>query len=248
MTKVAVAGCVGRMGRALVQAIANSADLKLTAATVSRQYEIDIDVGTLVGIKPMGLFPTYHLSEKQDDFETLIDFTHPDVTLLNVQWCVEHRKKMVIGTTGLNVLQLQKIEEAAKSISIVLAPNMSVGLNVCMMLIEEAAKRVGKEADLYIADAHHRDKKDRPSGTSLQIEAALRKIVGDKPIEHVCVRAGDLIGDHTVLFGLEGETIEIKHHAVNRGIFAKGALRCVRWLQNKPAGLYSMKNVLAISQ
>lgn len=245
MIKIALAGCVGRMGRALVQAIANSTDLKLTAATVSSQCEVDIDVGTLAGLKPLGLFPTYHLVEKQDDFEVLIDFTRPDVTFSNVQWCVEHRKKMVIGTTGLNALQLQKIEEAAKTIPIILAPNMSVGLNICMMLIEEAAKRVGKEADLHIADAHHRDKKDRPSGTSLQIETALRKIVGDKPIEHTCVRAGDLIGDHAVLFGLEGETIEIKHHAINRGIFANGALRCVRWLQNKPAGLYAMKDVLA---
>lgn len=244
MIKVAVAGCAGRMGRALVRAIASSTDLILTAATVSSQGEIDIDVGMLAQIKPLDLFPTYHLVEEKSDFDVLIDFTRPEVTLLNVEWCVQHHKKMVIGTTGLNAAQFQLIEQAAKTIPIVLAPNMSVGLNLCIKLVEEAAKIIGKNADLHIIDAHHQHKKDRPSGTALQIEAVLRKIVDDKPIEHVCIRAGDLVGDHTVLFGLEGETIEIKHHAINREIFAKGALRATRWLQNRPAGLYSMTDVL----
>lgn len=244
MIKVAVAGCAGRMGRALVQAIASSKDLRLTAATVSSQGEIDIDVGMLAQIKPLGLFPTYHLVEEKSDFDVLIDFTRSEVTLSNVDWCVKHHKKMVIGTTGLDASQRQLITQAAKAIPIVLAPNMSVGLNVCLKLVEEAAKAIGKEADLHIIDVHHRHKKDSPSGTSLQIEAALRKIVADKPIEHASIRSGELVGDHTVLFGLEGETIEIKHHAVNREIFVKGALRAARWLQNKPAGLYSMADVL----
>ena len=175
----------------------------------------------------------------------LIDFTKPIVTLSNLDLCVKQSKKMIIGTTGFDASQLEKIKEAAKIIPIVFAPNMSVGLNVCIMLIQEAAARIGKESDIYITDAHHRHKKDSPSGTSLQIEEALRDVVSNQPIEHTCIRAGDLIGDHTVLFGLEGETIEVKHHAVNRTIFANGALRAARWLQNKPAGLYTMRDVLA---
>lgn len=245
MIKVGIAGCTGKMGRALVQEIMASNDMVLTTASVSAHHTLEIDVGTLAGVKALDVFPVHNLIDAIHDFDLLIDFTNPDTTLSHIALCVQHRKKMVIGTTGLSQAQKEVIKEASKTIPIVFAPNMSVGLNICLELVQTAAQKMGQEADIHISEAHHRHKKDNPSGTSLKIEEAIHQVLPDKAISHSSIRAGEIVGDHTVLFALAGESVEITHKAFSRNIFAKGALRASRWLNNQPVGLYSMQDVLS---
>lgn len=235
MLKVAVAGCAGRMGQALVKEIKASSDLTLAAGTVS-SLSTKIDIGAPV---------VENLQDVINSFDVLIDFTNPKATLAHLALCVQHNKKMVIGTTGLNSDQFAKVKEAAKDLPIVFAPNMSVGLNVCLHLIKEATKLLG-DADIHISEAHHRHKKDSPSGTALNMAQRVHEVLPEKPLEHSSIRAGDIVGEHSILFALPGETIQLTHNASNRDIFAMGALRAARWLQTKPVGLYNMSDVLGL--
>lgn len=244
MIKVGVAGCTGKMGKALVQEIVASDDMVLTAASVSTRHTLEMDVGTLTGMKALDVFPVHNFKDIINHFDVLIDFTNPGATMSHVALCLQNHKKMIVGTTGLTVTQKAVLKEASETIPIIFAPNMSVGLNICLELIQTVAQKIGQEADIHISEAHHRHKKDNPSGTSLKIEELLHQILPDKVIGHSSIRAGELIGDHTALFALAGESIEITHKAFNRNIFAKGAIRCARWLNNQSKGLFSMQDVL----
>ena len=199
------------------------------------------------------------------DFDVLVDFTRPDATLGHLEFCRTHKRRLVIGTTGFDAAGKKKIADAAKDIGIVFAPNMSVGVNLCFKLLETAARVLGDSVDVEITEAHHRHKVDSPSGTAIRmgevVATALNRnlkdcavytrhgVGGERPRDAIgfsVIRAGDIVGDHTVLFAGNGERVEITHKAESRLTFASGALRAARWLMTKKNGLYDMQDVLGL--
>lgn len=263
MIRIAIPGATGRMGRTLIQALAAAEDMQLVAATVRPDSEdLGQDAGVLAGIGELGVPIRSELRECAD-FDVLIDFTAPESCLKFVGYCRAHGKRMVIGTTGLHDQDFEAIKAAACDIPIVLSPNMSVGVNLALRLLETAAKALGDEADIEILEAHHRHKVDAPSGTALRMGEVVARALGRdlkicaqygrqgntgerdrRTIGFASVRAGDIIGEHTVLFAGEGERLEITHKASSRMAFARGALRAARWLMAQEPGLYDMQDVL----
>lgn len=259
MIRVAVAGCFGRMGQALIHLLQQNKDFLIKGATAHPDSE-EVGKEVIPGIKAVS-----SLKEIISDFDVLIDYTSPEGSLAHVKICRPFGKKLVIGTTGIHQDVKKQIEEASGDLAIVLAPNTSIGVNVTVSLLKQAAKIIGSDADIEIIEAHHKHKVDAPSGTALQMARAITDTLGQdlddvatynrrekgarqpKEIGFSTIRAGDIIGDHTVLFGLEGERIEISHRAHNRQIFAQGALRAAKWLINQPNGLYSMQDVLGLT-
>ena len=264
MLRVAVVGAAGRMGKTLIEAVRMVPALQLTAAIDRPESSlIGADVGELAGLGRIEVNLVGDLSAVVDEFDVLIDFTHPSVTLENLAVCRQAGKAMVIGTTGFTEDERQQLARAAKDIPIVFAANFSVGVNLCLKLLDTAARVLGDDADIEIIEAHHRHKVDAPSGTALRmgevVAAALGRNLAEvavygregqtgarerETIGFATVRAGDVVGDHTVLFAAEGERVEITHKASSRMTFAKGAVRSVQWLKDKPAGLYDMQDVL----
>lgn len=261
MTTIAITGAAGRMGRTLIQAAAQAADLKLAAAFERPGTPaIGADAGDLAGIGRNGVRVTADIAAAE--FDILIDFTRPDATLANLDACSKRGKRMVIGTTGFDDAGRARIEAAARAIPIVFAPNMSVGVNLCLRLIELAAQVLKNDVDVEIIEAHHRHKVDAPSGTALRMgevvakargralkELAVYDRAGERPrgaIGFATVRAGDIVGDHAVMFAGGGERVEIRHHAESRLTFATGALRAARWLMAQRPGLYDMQDVLGL--
>jgi 4-hydroxy-tetrahydrodipicolinate reductase len=198
-----------------------------------------------------------------DEFDVLIDFTHPTVTLKNLAFCRKHHKAMIIGTTGFSVEEKQLLAEAGKDIPIVFAANFSVGVNLCLKLLDTAARVLGDDVDIEITEAHHRHKVDAPSGTAVRMGEVIADALGRdlkkvavygregqtgararETIGFATVRAGDIVGDHTVLFAADGERVEITHKASSRMTFAKGAVRAALWLDGREPGLYDMQDVL----
>jgi len=251
------------MGRNLILACAEAGMLELTQALErDASPALGQDSGVLAGLDPNQVLVSERL--EADAFDLLIDFTHPDATLGHIDFCVEHDKKMVIGTTGGGAALEQKLRAAGQKIAIVHAPNMSVGVNLCLQLLETAAAVLGDEVDIEIIEAHHRHKVDAPSGTALKmgqvIAAALKRDLDEcavygrvgqtgardrKTIGFETIRAGDIVGEHTVLFAADGERVEITHRASSRMTFAHGAIRASQWLAKREPGLYSMRDVLS---
>lgn len=266
MSRIAVVGAAGRMGRMFVEAIASDDRVTLGAAIERPDSSLlGVDAGELAGVGSQGVALTGSLEERVQDFDVVINFTTPEFTMNNVELCRKYNKSIVIGTTGLSDDQKTQMEDASKEIPIVFASNMSVGVNLVFKLLETAARIMDEDADIEIIEAHHRNKIDAPSGTALTMGEIVADAVGrdlkecaiygregvtgvrDRDtIGFSTIRAGDVIGDHTVLFASEGERVEITHKASNRVIYARGALRAVRWLSEKPAGLYSMQDVLGL--
>jgi len=258
---VGIYGVGGRMGRALVAAVANDPDCTLGAAIAREGSElVGLDAGTLAGVDAQGGAVGSDLSATND---VLIDFSQPEPSLLAVAACVAQSRPIVIGTTGYNPAQLEEIHAAAHRIPLLLAPNMSVGVNLAFQLIEMAAKVLGDEVDIEVIESHHRDKVDAPSGTAVKIGEILADATGRdlqkvalygregntgvrdrKAIGFSAVRAGDIVGEHTVLFAGDGERIEITHKASSRMNFALGGVRAAKWLVGQRPGLYSMTDVL----
>ena len=268
MSRIAVVGAAGRMGRMFVEAIAADGRVELGAA-IERPGSslLGVDAGELVGVGSLGIPLSDSLEEKVDEFDAVINFTTPELTLNNVELCRAHGKSMVIGTTGLSDEQKVRMKAVATDIPIVFASNMSVGVNLVFKLLETAARIMGEDSDIEIIEAHHRNKVDAPSGTALSmgeiVADTLDRDLGQcavygregvtgvrdrETIGFATVRAGDVIGDHTVLFAAEGERVEITHKASSRVIYARGALRAVRWLQGREPGLYDMQDVLGLRQ
>lgn len=262
-----VFGANGRMGRALIEAVDGDPGICLSAAYVRKDSDlIGIDSGTLIGHAANGTF----LSATAEGYtecssEVFIDFTLPDALAGHLAWCLEQRKAMVIGTTGLTPEQLALIDEAAKDIPIVFAPNFSVGVNLMLNLLRTAAGVMGDTCDIEITEAHHRFKQDAPSGTAIKLGEVIADELGrdlskcavygregieaqrnHETIGFATVRAGDIVGEHTVMFADLGERLEITHKASSRLTFAKGAVRAALWLKDKPAGLYDMQTVLGL--
>jgi len=264
--KVGLFGANGRMGRVLIEALDLSEDTALSVATVRDDSAwVGMNVGELAGIgkKPVACSPISSL--KQDSADVMIDFTLPAVIENNLAWCVENKMPVVIGTTGLNDAQLAALDHAAKHIPIVFAANYSVGVNLMLSLVRQAASVLGNTADIEITEAHHRFKQDAPSGTAMAIGEAIADELGrdlktcavygregkeperdQGTIGFATVRAGDIVGEHTALFADIGERLEITHKASSRLTFAKGAVHAAQWLHGRKPGLYSMAHVLGL--
>jgi 4-hydroxy-tetrahydrodipicolinate reductase len=262
---VAVAGASGRMGQMLIEAIRASEDCRLAGALdISTSPAIGNDAAAFLGLAsgvPVTADPAIALEQAQ----VLIDFTRPEGTLAHLQACRERGVKAVIGTTGFTDAQKAQIADAARDIAIVMAPNMSVGVNVTLKLLELAAKALATGYDIEIIEAHHRHKVDAPSGTALKmgevIAAALGRdlkqcavysregVTGERDpstIGFSAIRGGDIVGDHTVLFAGTGERIEITHKSASRATYAQGSLRAVRFLGSQQKGLFDMFDVLGL--
>ena len=267
MLNVAIVGAAGRMGRTLVEAVSqNSNAMRVSVATVlAEDPALGADIGLLATGAATGVVTVSELASGQSDFDVLIDFTSPEATMSHLAHCQANNKAMVIGTTGLSADQQQAIQAAAADIPIMYAPNMSVGVNLCLNLLEQAARVLGDEVDIEITEAHHRYKKDAPSGTALKMGAVIADTLGRdldecavygregvseerdrKTIGFTTIRAGDVVGDHTVTFAGLGERVEITHKASSRMTFASGAVRAARWIADKDSGLYSMQDVLEL--
>ncbi|WP_279343771.1 4-hydroxy-tetrahydrodipicolinate reductase [Variovorax terrae] len=263
--RVAIAGASGRMGRMLIEAVRASDDCELAGALdVPASPGIGSDATAFLG-HASGVPITADLRAGLQDAQVLIDFTRPEGTLAHLKMCRELGVKAVIGTTGFSAAQKDEIAAAAKDIAIMFAPNMSVGVNVTLKLLEMAAKALSTGYDIEIIEAHHRHKVDAPSGTALKmgevIATALGRdlkdcavyaregITGERDpstIGFAAIRGGDIVGDHTVLFAGIGERIEITHKSASRTTYAQGGLRAVRFLATRDRGLFDMFDVLGL--
>lgn len=267
MTRVAISGAGGRMGRSLIQAACHYEGITLGAASEHPESPfIGRDAGDLAGEGGLRVSVAGNLDDKKEDFDVLIDFTRPEATLVNLSLCRDYGKALVIGTTGLTEAQRQIIASAAADIPIVLAPNMSVGVNLCLKLLDIAARVLGDTVDIEIIEAHHRHKVDAPSGTALRMGEVIARslgrdfnqcaiygrqgLSGERSRESIgfsSLRAGDIVGEHTVIFAAEGERVEISHKASSRMTFALGAMRAACWVSSRQSGLYDMQDVLGLS-
>lgn len=261
--RIAVAGAGGRMGHMLIEAVSASTDCQLTGALdVAASPAIGMDAAAFSG-RASGVLISADIRQGLQNAGVLIDFTRPEGTLAHLKVCRELGVKLVIGTTGLSEEQKAEIAAAAKDIAIVMAPNMSVGVNVTFKLLEMAAKALSTGYDIEIIEAHHRHKVDAPSGTALKmgevIAGALGRdlkdcavyaregITGERDplaIGFSAVRGGDVVGDHTVMFLGTGERIEISHKSSSRSNYAQGSLRAARFLGGQSSGLFDMFDVL----
>jgi len=246
MIKVVVGGAAGRVGRCVVQLLAREPDMELIAGLVRPAESILSDDST-VRLEGLDRIPA--------SCDVFIDFTNPTIAMHHLEWCRQRNIKMVIGVTGLTPTQHMAIQAASTQISIVYSPNMSIGVNLSFKLSEMAARILGSQtrtasSGVTIQDIHHQHKKDTPSGTALKmgemIAAAWKEDRIEARMRFSSERVGEVVGEHTVSFTLEGEQLEIKHKAENRAIFAQGAILAAKWLTHQSIGLYDMQDVLAL--
>lgn len=263
--RVCVAGASGRMGQMLIDAVRAADDCVLSGALdIPSSPAVGLDAGAYAG-QALGVAITADVAAGLQGSHALIDFTRPEGTLLHLRECVKQGVNLVIGTTGFTDAQKAEIAEAARHIAIVMAPNMSVGVNVTLKLLEMAAKAMATGYDIEIIEAHHRHKVDAPSGTALKMGEVIADALGrdlkdcavyaregvtgerdPSSIGFATIRGGDIVGDHTVLFAGTGERIEITHKSSSRATYAQGSLRAVRFLAGRRAGLYDMFDVLGL--
>ncbi|BCA55634.1 4-hydroxy-tetrahydrodipicolinate reductase [Nitrospira sp. KM1] len=264
MVNIIVAGAAGRMGCRLVALIKEAAELRLAGAVEGKGHPaVGQDAGEVAGCDRSGIRITDDLSAVIGQAQAVIDFSVPEATLKNLRTAAQHQRAMVIGTTGFSASELDELKTLAGRIPCVFSPNMSVGVNLICKIISEMAKTLGEDYDIEVIEAHHRLKKDAPSGTALKIAEVLAKavnrdlnqvgvysrkgVIGERKKSEIgiqTIRAGDIVGDHTILFGGVGERIEVTHRASSRDTFAQGALRAARWVAGRPPGLYDMTDVL----
>ncbi|MCX7140671.1 MAG: 4-hydroxy-tetrahydrodipicolinate reductase [Proteobacteria bacterium] len=263
--RIAIAGSSGRMGRALIEALSASKDLKLSAALeIAGSAFLGKDAGEAMGIASgIAISADYAAGIAASD--CLIDFTRPEGSLQHLDACIKSGTKMVIGTTGFSAQEKQRIADAAKRVAIVFAPNMAVGVNATFKLAEVAAKILGDAYDVEIVEAHHRHKVDAPSGTALKLGEVVAQALGRdlktcavygregetgerdaKAIGFHAIRGGDIVGEHTVIFAGSGERVEVTVRSQSRMTYAVGALRAARFLGAKASGLYDMQDVLGL--
>jgi len=235
MIKLGIAGVCGKMGRRIFELACYDKDFEITLALEKKGTpQIGKELGKLkISSTADGLFL----------IDVFVDFTTPEATETNLDYVARYRKALVLGTTGLNDAQLKKVEEVSRVVPVVFSPNMSIGVNVLFAILPEIAKRLGSDYSIEIVEAHHKTKKDAPSGTAKKFGQVLADITG-KEIPIHAIRLGDIVGDHIIIFCGNSERIEIKHQAHSRDLFALGALKAAKWVIGKPAGLYSMQDVL----
>ena len=247
--RLVISGCCGRMGRSIASLALQDSVLAIGAALDAEGHEaVGRDFGIMLG-RPAAL--NVPVSDQAKDAigrgDVLIEFTVPEVTIAHVQLAQQLRKPMVIGTTGLSEAQRATLEASATSIPIVLSPNMSLGVNVLFELAQTAAKRLGPGFDVEVVESHHRQKKDAPSGTAKRLAEVLAS-ARQQPVSAIpvhAIRAGDIVGDHTVILAGPSERLELTHRAQSRDAFAQGALRAAQFVVGQKPGLYDMTHVLA---
>lgn len=264
--KAGILGAAGRMGRTLIEAAQAADGIELGAAVdVPGSSLIGADAGELIGVGRLGVTLVDNLAAVQDQADVFIDFTIPEATEQHLALCRAAGRPLVIGTTGLSEAQKALISDAGRDIPLCFAANYSVGVTLCLSLLEQAATVLGDEVDIEIIEAHHRHKIDAPSGTALAmgevIAARLGRNLSDcavygrqgrtgarsrQTIGFETIRAGDIVGEHTVMFAADGERVEITHRASSRMNFARGAVRAARWLAEQPPGVYDMRDVLGL--
>jgi len=235
MIKLGVAGVCGKMGRRIFELASLDKDFELSLALEKKGTPA---IGREIGkLKVSSTYDGIFL------IDVFVDFTVPEASEANLDYVAKYKKALVLGTTGLSDKQIQKVEEVSKVIPVVFSPNMAIGVNVLFNMLPEIAKRLGPDYNIEIVEAHHKAKKDAPSGTAKKMAQVLADATR-KEIPTHAIRLGDIVGDHTVIFCGNSERIEIKHQAHTRDLFAVGALKAAKWIFNKPAGLYSMQDVL----
>lgn len=265
---IGIVGCAGRMGRMLVEAVAARSDCRVAAGSERPgSPALGQDVGRLAGLEPLGVAVTDDPGALFAASDAVLDFSAPASSVANAAAAAAARKIHVIGTTGLAPEQQAAIAAAARRTAIVQAPNMSLGVNLLLALVRQAASRLGPDWDIDILEMHHRHKVDAPSGTALALgraaaagrgvalDSVARRsrdgLVGARPageIGFATLRGGDVVGDHQVIFAAEGERIELGHRAGSRLVFARGAIHAALWARGKPPGLYGMADVLGLPQ
>ena len=266
MVRIAVAGAMGRMGSRIAALSQEYESVKLTAAFERKGHkDIGKDLGTLYGMGDTGIILQDSMEKVIETADVVIDFTHTSSTLEHLKIASSKGKAMVVGTTGFTKEQLGEIGALTRNIPCVMASNMSLGVNLLLRILQDVARVLGDDYDIEIIEAHHRMKKDAPSGTAIKMAQVIadtvnRKLdevavyarkgmIGERTKKEIgiqTVRAGDIVGEHTVLFGGLGERIEITHKASSRDTFARGALKAALWVCGKPAGLYDMQDVLGL--
>ncbi len=264
--RVAVAGAGGKMGGRLVHLVQESGDLRVMGGVERRGHPaIGRDLGEFVGLGVLGVPVVDDLNALVADIDLLFEFTIPEASLEHLRVMAEHGKPMVLGTTGFSKAQLDEVQRLARRMPLFMAPNMSLGINVMYKLIVDAARLLGSDFDVEIVEAHHRYKVDAPSGTALRMADILSQALGrdaekvgvfgrkgiigqrkDDEIGVMSLRAGDMAGDHWVLFGGVGERLEIIHRSQSRDSFGRGALRAARWIVQQQPGLYDMQDLLGL--
>ncbi|XBC38311.1 MAG: 4-hydroxy-tetrahydrodipicolinate reductase [Buchnera aphidicola (Floraphis choui)] len=267
--RIAISGARGKMGTSLIKEILknNYKNIFLSSVIVKKEdSSIGQDIGKIIGIKNAGVCVSDSLKKEINKFDILIDFTNPTSTIKHLKICALNNKKIVIGTTGLSNTDIKTIKILSQKISIVFSPNYSIGINLMLSLLKKTSTTIGKDSDIEIIEAHHREKKDAPSGTAIEMGKVISNEMNwnfqkqaiytrngltrkrrENEIGFSSIRAGDIIGDHTAIFASPGERIEITHKATNRSIFSKGAIKAAIWLMlQKKAGLFNMLDVLNI--
>lgn len=266
MIKAVVCGAGGRMGKRIISLIGDSEDVKLAGAIErSGSPYIGLDAGENAGAGRLGIGITDNLDLLKDTADVIIDFTDPTATIEHVKVSRDNILPIVIGTTGFSGRELDEISDASRIIPVVISPNMSIGINLIFKVIDDIARRLSRDYDIEIVEAHHRLKKDAPSGTAMRMARILagargldldkagvysrKGMIGERGKDEIgiqTIRAGDIVGEHTVIFGGPGERIEVAHRAHNRDNFAKGAIIAASWLAKKEPGLYDMMDVLGL--
>ncbi|MGH8119646.1 MAG: 4-hydroxy-tetrahydrodipicolinate reductase [Gammaproteobacteria bacterium] len=264
--RIGVCGAAGRMGKTIIEACQETRGVRVAAAIEQKgSPALGKDAGEVAGTGRLGVAIVDDIAGVAGAFDVLIDFTAAPSVPENVKKCRKAGKNMVIGTTGLAPEQKKIITAAARDVAIVFAPNMSIGVNLCFRLLELAAQVIGADSDIEIIEAHHREKKDAPSGTSLRMGEVIAQTLGRdlrkcavygrrgvtgarnrKTIGFETIRAGDIVGEHTVMFATSGERVEISHKASSRKTFATGAIRAAQWITDRRNGLYDMQDVLGL--
>jgi len=266
MVKIIVSGACGRMGSRIIALSKEYRELKLIGALEHEEHkDMGRDIGETIGIGHLGVNLLSNMKEIKERADVLIDFSNPQATLKHIRTAVEMDTAMVIGTTGFNKEELMEIESHTQRIPCVLAPNMSIGINLILKIIKDISRLLGDDYDIEIIEAHHRLKKDAPSGTALKLAETIAEalnrnldevgvytrkgLIGERKRKEIgiqTIRAGDIVGEHTVLFGGLGERIEITHRASSRDTFARGALRAAIWIAGQRPGLYDMQDVIGL--
>ncbi|MDA2918951.1 4-hydroxy-tetrahydrodipicolinate reductase [Desulfobacterota bacterium AH_259_B03_O07] len=266
MIKVCVTGIAGRMGGRIASLVLQEGDIKMVGATEGEGHPtIGDDVGKAIGVDAINVRVSNNLEEAASKADIIVDFTTPVATLKNAKYSSMTRKPMIIGTTGFSSKEQKELETLARQFPCVISPNMSIGVNVMFEISKQLAQLLGNEFDIEIIEAHHRKKVDSPSATAIKLgeivaDASGREFksaakferyghIGERKPNEIgiqTIRGGDIVGEHTIMFCGLGERLELTHKALNRDIFARGAIHALRWVVGKPPGIYSMKDVMGI--
>lgn len=266
MIKVSIMGVAGRMGRSIFRLLEAESDVQIVGATEIRDNPaVGNDVGTVCGDGEIGVSISDNVEDASSGADVIVDFTTPASTLNNARFASSTGKAMIIGTTGFSEDEKKELAQLSQNFPCVFSPNMSIGVNVMFEATKMLAGVLGDDFDVEIIEAHHKHKIDAPSGTALRLGEAAAEGLGrdfnsvarferhgamgerkDKEIGMQTIRAGDIVGEHTVMFCGGGERIELTHRAMSRDNFAKGVVRAVKWISGKPSGMYTMKEVLGL--